>query len=179
MTEEAGYAMEWQHSRCRFWDSGSRDQWPSREQHSTPRLTATVATTDLSKKTSRAAERGRLDPAKIKSIADQRDEELSKIGAEVSEASMDRVGEGPRQGSRGSSPTRRGVRPYCSNAGRPAAAITATTPDANAGASGKGCLPIQKRLQHCCRLRPGRTVVALPHRFGLLLSRRYPIARSR
>ena len=57
-------------------------------QHTT--LTATVATTDLAKKTSRAAERGRLDPAKIKSIADQRDEELSKIGAEVSEASMDR-----------------------------------------------------------------------------------------
>ena len=48
-------------------------------QHTT--LTATVATTDLAKKTSRAAERGSLDPAKIKSIADQRDEELSKIGA--------------------------------------------------------------------------------------------------
>ena len=53
-------------------------------------LTATVATNDLVKKTSRAAERPSLDPARIKSIADQRDEELSKIGAEVLEASMDR-----------------------------------------------------------------------------------------
>ncbi|MGH3339321.1 MAG: hypothetical protein ACRDPL_10885, partial [Propionibacteriaceae bacterium] len=53
-------------------------------------LAATVATKDIVKKTSRSAERPSLDPARIKSIADQRDEELSKIGAEVLEASMDR-----------------------------------------------------------------------------------------
>ena len=46
-------------------------------QHTT--LTATVATTDLAKKTSRGAERSRLDPARVKSLADQRAEELSKI----------------------------------------------------------------------------------------------------
>ena len=39
--------------------------------------------------TSRGAERSRLDFAKVKSLADQRAEELSKIDSEVSEASMD------------------------------------------------------------------------------------------
>ena len=46
-------------------------------QHTT--LTATVATTDLAKQTSRGSERARLDPAKVKSLADQRAELLSKI----------------------------------------------------------------------------------------------------
>ena len=52
--------------------------------------TATVATDELPKQTSRGAERGRLDPAKLKSLADQRAEELSKIDSEVSEASMEK-----------------------------------------------------------------------------------------
>ncbi len=55
-------------------------------QHTT--WTATVATDQLTKKTSRGTERARLDPAKVKSLADQRAEELSKIDSEVSEASM-------------------------------------------------------------------------------------------
>jgi murein DD-endopeptidase MepM/ murein hydrolase activator NlpD len=57
-------------------------------QHTT--LTATVVTTDRAKQTSRGAERPRLDPAKVKSLADQRAELLSKIDSEVLEASMDR-----------------------------------------------------------------------------------------
>ena len=61
-------------------------------QHTT--WTATVATTDLAKQTSRGAETRRteraLDPARVRSIADQREEELGKINAEVSEASMDK-----------------------------------------------------------------------------------------
>jgi hypothetical protein len=57
-------------------------------QHTT--WTATVATTDLAKQTSRSAERPQLDPAKVKSLADQRAELLSKIDSEVSEASMDK-----------------------------------------------------------------------------------------
>ena len=55
-------------------------------QHTT--WTATVATDQLTNKTSRGTERARLDPAKVKSLADQRAEELSKIDSEVSEASM-------------------------------------------------------------------------------------------
>ena len=63
--------------------------------------TATVATTDLAKQTSRGAgvrgtERARLDPARIKGLADQREEELGKINAEVIE-----VGCGAREGTRG------------------------------------------------------------------------------
>ena len=57
-------------------------------QHTT--LTATVSTNDLPKKTSRAAERSRLDPAIVKSLADQRAELLSKIDSQVTAASMDR-----------------------------------------------------------------------------------------
>ena len=55
-------------------------------QHTT--WTATVATDQLTQKTSRGTERARLDPAKVRSLADQRAEELSKIDSEVSEASM-------------------------------------------------------------------------------------------
>jgi murein DD-endopeptidase MepM/ murein hydrolase activator NlpD len=57
-------------------------------QHTT--LTATVVTTDRAKQTSRGAERPRLDPAKVKSLADQRAELLSKIDSDVLEASMDK-----------------------------------------------------------------------------------------
>jgi len=46
-------------------------------QHTT--LATTAATTDLAKQTSRGAERPRLDPARVKSLADQRAELLSKI----------------------------------------------------------------------------------------------------
>jgi murein DD-endopeptidase MepM/ murein hydrolase activator NlpD len=108
-------------------------------QHTT--LTATVATTDLAKKTSRAAERGRLDPAKIKSIADQRDEELSKIGAEVSEASMDRSAKARTKAlQKLSDSTRRQAillkRGQASRSDTP-------LPDVSAGSSGRGCLPIR------------------------------------
>jgi murein DD-endopeptidase MepM/ murein hydrolase activator NlpD len=57
-------------------------------QHTT--WTATVATNELAKETSRGAERSRLDPTRVKSLADQRAEELSKIDSEVSEVSMDK-----------------------------------------------------------------------------------------
>ncbi len=57
-------------------------------QHTT--WAATGATKELAKETSRGAERPRLDPAKVKSLADQRAEELSKIDSEVLEASMDK-----------------------------------------------------------------------------------------
>jgi murein DD-endopeptidase MepM/ murein hydrolase activator NlpD len=108
-------------------------------QHTT--LTASVATTDLAKKTSRAADRGRLDPAKIKSIADQRDEELSKIGAEVSEASMDRSAEVRAKAlQKLSDSTRRQAilleRGQARRSDTPA-------PNASAGSSSRGCLPIR------------------------------------
>lgn len=108
-------------------------------QHTT--LTATVATTDLAKKTSRAAERARLDPAKIKSIADQRDEELSKIGAEVSEASMDRSAEARAKAlQKLSDSTRRQA--ILLERGQARRSDT-PLPDTGAGSSGRGCLPIR------------------------------------
>ena len=143
-------------------------------QHTT--LTATVATTDLAKKTSRAAERGSLDPAKIKSIADQRDEELSKIGAEVSEASMDRSAKARTKAlQKLSDSTRRQAillkRGQASRSDTP-------LPDASAGASGRGCLPIRRGYS----IAAGFGQVGPWSRYhtglGLLLSGRYPIARS-
>ena len=109
-------------------------------QHTT--LTATVATTDLAKKTSRGAERGRLDPAKIKSLADQRAEELSKIDAEVSEASMDKSAKARDKALEAvSDATRRQA--ILLKRGQASAATHQPPTDANAGSSGRGCLPIR------------------------------------
>ena len=105
-------------------------------QHAT--LTTTVATDQLSKKTSRGAERASLDPARVKSLADQRAEELSKIDSEVSEASMEK-----------SAKAREKVLEAVSDATRRQAALLARgqarrgdpqspQPDANA----RGCLPV-------------------------------------
>ncbi len=113
-------------------------------QHTT--WTATVATTDLAKQTSRGAQtRGtgsaRLDPARVKSLADQREEELGKINAEVSEASMDRSAE-----------AREKALEAVSNATRRQAILIARgqakrsdpqAPISNAGSNGRGCLPIR------------------------------------
>jgi murein DD-endopeptidase MepM/ murein hydrolase activator NlpD len=105
-------------------------------------LAATVATNDLVKKTSRAAERPSLDPARIKSIADQRDEELSKIGAEVLEASMDRSEKARAKALQElSDSTRRQAillkRGQAKRSDTPA-------PDAKTGSGGgRGCLPIR------------------------------------
>jgi murein DD-endopeptidase MepM/ murein hydrolase activator NlpD len=105
-------------------------------------LAATVATNDLVKKTSRSAERPSLDPARIKSIADQRDEELSKIGAEVLEASMDRSEKARAKALQElSDSTRRQAillkRGQAKRSDTPA-------PDANTGSGGgRGCLPIR------------------------------------
>jgi murein DD-endopeptidase MepM/ murein hydrolase activator NlpD len=107
--------------------------------------TATVATTDLAKQTNRGAdvrgiERARLEPARIKSLADQREEELGKINAEVIEASMDR-----------SAKAREEALEAVANATRRQAILIARgqakrsdsqAPLANAG-SGSGCLPIR------------------------------------
>jgi murein DD-endopeptidase MepM/ murein hydrolase activator NlpD len=112
-------------------------------QHTT--MTATVATSDLGEQTSRSAEtngteRTRLDPARIKSLADQREEELGKINAEVSEASMDR-----------SAKARDKVLAAISTATRRQAILIAQgqakssdpqAPFSNAGSGGSGCLPI-------------------------------------
>jgi murein DD-endopeptidase MepM/ murein hydrolase activator NlpD len=109
-------------------------------QHTT--WTTTVATTELAKQTSRGAERPRLDPARVKSLADQRAELLSKIDSEVSEASMDK-----------SAKAREKALAEVSNATRKQAALLARgrsaptngLPSSQAGANGsKGCLPITR-----------------------------------
>jgi len=107
-------------------------------QHTT--FTATVATTDLAKQTSRGAERSRLDPAIVKGLADQRAELLSKIESQVSEASMDK-----------SAAARAKALAVVSNATRKQAVLLARgrsaptnrLPSAQADANNsKGCLPI-------------------------------------
>jgi murein DD-endopeptidase MepM/ murein hydrolase activator NlpD len=105
-------------------------------------LTATVATNDLVKKTSRAAERPSLDPARIKSIADQRDEELSKIGAEVVEASMDRSEKARAKALHelSDSTRRQAILLKRGQAKR----SDSPPPDTNTGSGGgRGCLPIR------------------------------------
>jgi murein DD-endopeptidase MepM/ murein hydrolase activator NlpD len=105
-------------------------------------LTATVATNDLVKKTSRAAERPSLDPARIKSIADQRDEELSKIGAEVLEASMDSSEKARAKALQelSDSTRRQAILLKRGQAKR----SDSPPPDTNTGSGGgRGCLPIR------------------------------------
>ena len=108
-----------------------------------PTLTATVATTDLSQKTSRGGERGRLDPARIKSLADQRAEELSKIDAEVSEASMDKSAKARDKALAAASNATRRQAVLLARGQAKRSDNQAPQPDANAGGSGKGCLPIR------------------------------------
>jgi murein DD-endopeptidase MepM/ murein hydrolase activator NlpD len=112
-------------------------------QHTT--WSATVATTDLPKKTSRGAEgrgttRANLDPARIKSLADQREEELGKINAEVTEASMDQSARARDKALEAiSAATRRQailIARGSANRSDP------QSPASNAGSSGTGCLPI-------------------------------------
>ena len=106
-------------------------------QHTT--LTATVSTNDLPKKTSRAAERSRLDPAIVKSLADQRAELLSKIDSQVTAASMDR-----------SAAARARALEVVSDATRRQAVLLARgnsaptnrLPSAQDANTSKGCLPI-------------------------------------
>ena len=106
-------------------------------QHTT--LTATVSTADLAKQTSRGAERPRLDPAKVKSLADQRAELLSKIDSEVLEASMDK-----------SARARQKALEDVSNATRKQAALLSRgksapsnrLPSAQANTTSRGCLPV-------------------------------------
>jgi murein DD-endopeptidase MepM/ murein hydrolase activator NlpD len=113
-------------------------------QHTT--WTATVATTDLAKQTSRGigtrgTERARLDPARIKSLADQREEELGKINAEVSEVSMERSAQAREKALEAISTATR--RQAILIARGQAKRNDPQSPFANAGSSGRGCLPIR------------------------------------
>ena len=111
-------------------------------QHTT--WTATVATTDLAKQTSRGAETRRteraLDPARVRSIADQREEELGKINAEVSEASMDRSAKAREKALEAviTATRRQAVLIQRGQAAR----SDPQAPFAN-GSGGRGCLPIR------------------------------------
>ena len=144
-------------------------------QHTT--WTATVATNELPKETSRGAERSRLDSARVKSLADQRAEELSKIDSEVSEASMDKSAKARDKALEAvSDATRRQA--ILIKRGQANRRTRVTPTRRQRRLRWQGLLARHQRLQHCCSLRPGRSVVALSHRLGLLLSRRHPIARS-
>ena len=106
-------------------------------QHTTS--TATVAKTDLAQQTSRNADRPPLDPAKVKSLADQRAELLGKIDSQVAEASMDK-----------SAKAREKALESVSNATRKQAVLLARgksapsnrLPSAQSDTGSKGCLPI-------------------------------------
>jgi murein DD-endopeptidase MepM/ murein hydrolase activator NlpD len=107
-------------------------------QHTT--WTATVATTDLAKQTSRGAERSRLDPAKVKSLADQRAELLSKIDSEVSEASADKSAKARDKALETVSDA---TRKQAALLARGRSAPTNRLPSAQDGNSNsKGCLPV-------------------------------------
>jgi murein DD-endopeptidase MepM/ murein hydrolase activator NlpD len=108
-------------------------------QHTT--LATTAATTDLAKQTSRGAERPRLDPAKVKSLADQRAELLSKIDSEVSEASMDKSAKAREKALEDvSDATRRQAVLLARGKSAPSNGLPSAQTNANSGS--KGCLPI-------------------------------------
>ena len=109
-------------------------------QHTT--FTATVATTDLAKQTSRSAERSRLDPAIVKSLADQRAELLSKIDSQVSEASMDKSAAAR---AKALETVFKATRKQAVLLARGKSAPTNRLPSAQAdGNNAKGCLPITR-----------------------------------
>ena len=102
-------------------------------------LTATVASNELPKETSRGAERNRLDFARVKSLADQRAEELSKIDSEVSEASMH---QSAKARDKALADLRDATRRQAILIKRGQASRSDPQPDANAGSGGRGCLPV-------------------------------------
>jgi len=104
-------------------------------QHTT--LTATVASNELPTETNRGAERNRIDSARVKSLADQRAEELSKIDSEVSEASMDRSAEARDKALAAMSAARR-QQAILIKRGQ----ASRSDPQPSAGSGGKGCLPV-------------------------------------
>jgi murein DD-endopeptidase MepM/ murein hydrolase activator NlpD len=108
-------------------------------QHTT--LATTAATTDLAKQTSRGAERPGLDPARVKSLADQRAELLSKIDSEVSEASMDKSAKAREKALEDvSDATRRQAVLLARGKSAPSNGLPSAQKNANSGS--KGCLPI-------------------------------------
>ncbi len=108
-------------------------------QHTT--LATTAATTDLAKQTSRGAERPPLDPARVKSLADQRAELLSKIDSEVSEASMDKSAKAREKAlEEVSDATRRQAVLLARGKSAPSNGLPSAQTNANSGF--KGCLPI-------------------------------------
>jgi murein DD-endopeptidase MepM/ murein hydrolase activator NlpD len=102
-------------------------------------LTATVASNELAKETSRGAERSRLDFTRVKSLADQRAEELSKIDSEVSEASMY---QSAKARDKALADLRDATRRQAILIKRGQASRSDPQPDANAGSGGGGCLPV-------------------------------------
>jgi murein DD-endopeptidase MepM/ murein hydrolase activator NlpD len=106
-------------------------------QHTT--LTATVSTTDLAKQTSRGAERHQLDPAKVKSLADQRTELLSKIDSEVLEASMDKSA---RARAKALEDVSNATRKQAVLLSRGKSAPSNRLPSAQTNTTSRGCLPI-------------------------------------
>ena len=105
--------------------------------------TATVATNNLAnqtKQTSRGSERGgQLDPAKIKSLADQRAELLGEIQAEVTEASMDKSVKARDKALEAvSDATRKQAVLLARGRSAPSNRLESAQPDTNAS----GCLPV-------------------------------------
>ena len=101
--------------------------------------TATVATNDIAKHTSRGSERDQLDPARIKSLADQRAELLGEIQAEVTEASMDKSVEARDKALEAvSDATRKQAVLLARGKSAPSNRLGSAQPDTNSS----GCLPV-------------------------------------
>ena len=137
-------------------------------------LTATVASNELPKETSRGAERNRPDFAKVKSLADQRAEELSKIDSEVSEASMD---QSAKARDKALEDLRDATRRQAILIKRGQASRSDPQPDANAGSGGRAACPSPAAtalLLASARSGCGRAITP----DWTSLSGRNPIARS-
>ncbi|HEY5822215.1 MAG TPA: M23 family metallopeptidase [Propionibacteriaceae bacterium] len=108
-----------------------------------PTTVTTQATGDRAASTSRDTTRAALDPAKVKSLADQRAEELNKADADADQSAKEKAADA-REKALESDSSATSKKAKLLSDGKTAAAGTGTAPDTTApvASGGKSCMPI-------------------------------------
>jgi len=111
---------------------------------STETTTATQVTTDRGDSTSRTSTRAALDPAKVKSLADQRAEELSKTDEEIAQGAKERAAKAREKAlAKDSEATNAQAKRIANGQKQTASSGSAPAPAEPAVTSGgKSCMPI-------------------------------------
>lgn len=104
--------------------------------------TSGAAARDGAALTSRSSDRTALDPAKVKSLADQRAEELAKADDKIAAAATGKkVDKRDKVLAETSDQTSSAARRLAANGGKPASTTTPKADTQDSGAKGKTCLP--------------------------------------